>query len=100
MSDNPSDAGGAQPPVLMYSKTTCPYCHRAERILLERGVQGLQIIQIDREPLRRSEMITRAGGRTTVPQVFIGDRHIGGCDDLQALDARGGLVPLLCGSSV
>ena len=80
--------------VVMYSKTTCPYCHRAERLLRERGVDDLQIIQIDIERSRRDEMIRRAQ-RSTVPQIFIDDKHVGGCDDLHALDRAGGLVPLL-----
>jgi glutaredoxin 3 len=80
--------------VVMYSKTTCPYCHRAERLLRERGVDNLEIIQIDIERSRRDEMIRRAQ-RTTVPQIFIDDQHVGGCDDLHALDRAGGLVPLL-----
>ena len=80
--------------VVMYSKTTCPYCHRAERVLRERGVTDLEVIQIDIERSRRAEMIERAD-RSTVPQIFIGDKHIGGCDDLLELDRSGGLVPLL-----
>jgi len=80
--------------VVMYSKTTCPYCHRAERVLRERGVEDLDLIQIDVERPRRDEMIRRAG-RRTVPQIFIDDKHIGGCDDLVALDRAGGLTPLL-----
>lgn len=82
------------PKIVMYSKTTCPYCHRAERLLRERGVEDLEIIQIDIERERRAEMIERAG-RYTVPQIFIDDRHVGGCDDLIALDRAGGLAPLL-----
>ncbi len=80
--------------VVMYSKTTCPYCHRAEQVLRERGVNDLEIIQIDVERSRRAEMIERAN-RSTVPQIFIDGEHVGGCDDLEALDRAGGLVPLL-----
>lgn len=80
--------------VVMYSKTTCPYCHRAERVLRERGVKELEVIQIDIDRSRRAEMIERAH-RSTVPQIFVGDKHIGGCDDLLELDQAGGLVPLL-----
>jgi glutaredoxin 3 len=80
--------------VVMYSKTTCPYCHRAERVLRERGVKDLEVIQIDIDRSRRAEMIERAH-RSTVPQIFVGDKHIGGCDDLLELDDAGGLVPLL-----
>ncbi len=80
--------------VVMYSKTTCPYCHRAERLLRERGVTDIDLIQIDVDRSRRDEMIQRAR-RHTVPQIFIDDRHIGGCDDLVALDGAGKLAPLL-----
>ena len=80
--------------VVMYSKTTCPYCHRAEHLLRQRGVADLEVIQIDLERSRRAEMIERAD-RTTVPQIFIDGRHVGGCDDLYALDDRGQLEPLL-----
>jgi glutaredoxin 3 len=80
----------------MYSKTTCPYCHRAERVLRERGVTDLELIQIDIERSRRAEMIERAD-RSTVPQIFIGDKHIGGCDDLLELDRSGGLGPAPAG---
>lgn len=102
MSDTPggrpsSAARPAHPPIVMYSKTTCPYCHAAERLLRARGVTDFELIQIDLEPQRRGEMVERAQ-RTTVPQIFIGDRHIGGCDDLTALDRAGGLVPLLSGA--
>jgi len=72
--------------VVMYSKTTCPYCHRAERLLRERGVSEIEMIQIDIDRSRRDEMIKRAK-RSTVPQIFIDDRHVGGCDDLHALEA-------------
>ena len=80
--------------VVMYSKTTCPYCHRAERLLRERGVEDLELIQIDIDRDRRAEMIKRAD-RSTVPQIFIGDKHIGGCDDLMELDRAGALERLL-----
>lgn len=80
--------------IVMYSKTTCPYCHHAERLLRERGVQDLDIIQIDTDRSRRAEMLQRSN-RSTVPQIFIDDRHVGGCDDLVALDRAGGLLPLL-----
>ncbi|MGE0315466.1 MAG: glutaredoxin 3 [Lautropia sp.] len=89
----------ARPPIVMYSKTTCPYCHEAARLLRDRGVADFDQIQIDLEPARRQEMVERSGGRRTVPQIFIGDTHVGGCDDLFALDARGGLSPLLAGDS-
>lgn len=81
--------------VVMYAKTTCPYCHRARALLDEKGVQNLELILIDRDPSRRPEMIERAGGRTTVPQIFIDGQHVGGCDDLMALERVGKLDPLL-----
>ncbi|MDQ8034011.1 glutaredoxin 3 [Bordetella genomosp. 1] len=82
--------------VVMYSKDYCPYCSRAEKLLLDRGVTDLEKIQIDRDAAQRDIMIERTG-RRTVPQIFIGDTHVGGCDDLQALDRSGGLLPLLNG---
>ncbi|OAE63580.1 glutaredoxin 3 [Achromobacter xylosoxidans] len=82
--------------VVMYSKDYCPYCARAKSLLEQRGVTDLEIIQIDREPSQRDVMIERTG-RRTVPQIFIGDTHVGGCDDLMALDRSGGLTPLLNG---
>ncbi|WP_337842941.1 glutaredoxin 3 [Rheinheimera sp.] len=80
--------------VTIYTKDYCPYCVRAKSLLSSKAVQ-FEEIQIDRQPERRPEMIERAKGRTTVPQIFIGDRHVGGCDDLVALDAAGGLDALL-----
>lgn len=80
--------------VQMYSTAVCPYCVRAEQLLRARGVTEIEKIRIDLDAARRDEMIARTG-RRTVPQIFIGDRHIGGCDDLHALDAAGGLDPLL-----
>lgn len=82
------------PRVRMYATATCPYCIRAEALLLARGVTQLEKIRVDLEPARREEMM-RITGRRTVPQIFIGESHIGGCDDLHALDDAGGLVPLL-----
>nr|WP_217283133.1 glutaredoxin 3 [Paraburkholderia sp. NMBU_R16] len=78
----------------MYSTQVCPYCQMAERLLKSRGVEHIEKILVDRDPARREEMMERTG-RRTVPQVFIGDKHIGGYDDLAALDRAGGLVPLL-----
>ena len=80
---------------VLYAKTTCPYCPRARALLDEKGVQNLELILIDRDPSRRPEMIERAGGRTTVPQIFIDGQHVGGCDDLMALERAGKLDPLL-----
>lgn len=80
--------------VEIYTKAFCPYCTRAMRLLTSKGVSPDEI-DITMGGSRRAEMIERAGGRTTVPQIFIEGRHIGGSDDLAALDARGGLDPLL-----
>ena len=82
--------------VVMYAKDYCPYCSRAKALLTERGVTDLEIIRIDQDPAQRDVMIERTG-RRTVPQIFIGEKHVGGCDDLIALDRSGGLVPLLNG---
>ena len=80
--------------VEIYTKAFCPYCSRAMRLLAAKGVEATEY-DITMGGPRRQQMIQRASGRTTVPQVFIDDRHIGGSDDLAALDARGGLDPLL-----
>jgi glutaredoxin 3 len=82
--------------IQMYSTAVCPYCVRAEQLLRARGVTEIEKIRIDLEPERRDEMIARTG-RRTVPQIFIGDRHIGGCDDLYACDRAGELAGLLAG---
>jgi glutaredoxin 3 len=81
--------------VVMYCTAVCPYCVAAERLLKSRGVTEIEKIRIDLDPARQDEMMTRSGGRRTVPQVFIGDTHVGGFDDTSALDAAGKLVPLL-----
>jgi len=80
--------------VVMYTTAVCPYCQRAEMLLKQRGVEQIEKIRIDLDPARRDEMIEKTG-RRTVPQIYIGDRHVGGFDDLSALDREGGLVPLL-----
>lgn len=80
--------------VTIYTKAYCPYCVRAVGLLQEKQV-AFQEVRIDLQPERRDEMITRAGGRTTVPQIFIADQHIGGCDDMFALHAAGKLDSLL-----
>jgi len=80
--------------VEIYTKMLCPYCSRALRLLASKGV-NFEEIDITLGGPKRVEMIQRAQGRTTVPQIFINDRHIGGSDDLAALDAQGGLDPLL-----
>lgn len=80
--------------VQIYLTATCPYCIRAKQLLAARGVTQLDEIRVDLHPERRREM-TAITGRTSVPQIFIDGQHVGGCDDLHALDAQGGLVPLL-----
>lgn len=80
--------------VTMYCTSSCPYCHSAERLLLDKGVRDLQKIRVDAEPVRREEMIRRSG-RRTVPQIWIGDAHVGGCDDLHDLEREGRLDALL-----
>jgi glutaredoxin 3 len=81
-------------PVRMYTTQVCPYCQRAKALLKQRGVAAIEEIRIDIDPVQRDLMIERTG-RRTVPQIYIGDTHVGGCDDLVALDQRGGLLPLL-----
>lgn len=81
-------------PVKMYTTAVCPFCIQAKQILKSRGVELIDEIRIDMLPEERAKMM-EITGRRTVPQIFIGDTHIGGCDDLVALDSRGGLMPLL-----
>ena len=82
------------PPVTIYTTAFCGYCHSAKRLLARKGVE-FQEIDVGGDRARREEMVQRAGGRQTVPQIFIGERHVGGCDDLHALDAKGELDMLL-----
>jgi glutaredoxin 3 len=82
--------------ITMYSTGVCPYCQMAERLLRSKGVAEIDKIRVDLEPQRRVEMMEKTG-RRTVPQIYIGDRHVGGYDDLAALDRAGGLDPLLKG---
>ena len=82
--------------ITMYTTAVCPYCMRAEQLLRSKGVTDINFIRVDLEPGRREEMM-KASGRRTVPQIFIGDYHVGGCDDLFALDRAGKLDPLLHG---
>ncbi|NMM06189.1 glutaredoxin 3 [Polaromonas sp.] len=82
------------PTVKIYATGSCPYCIRAKQLLKERGVTELEEIRVDMLPGERQAMMELTG-RRTVPQIFIGDTHVGGCDDLVALDGRGGLLPLL-----
>lgn len=80
--------------VVMYTTATCPYCMNAERLLKSRGVTEIDKIRVDLQPELRLEMMEKTG-RRTVPQIYIGDRHVGGFEDLRALDLAGGLEPLL-----
>ncbi|MCK9514540.1 MAG: glutaredoxin 3 [Ottowia sp.] len=84
------------PTIKMYTTGTCPYCLRAKQLLKARGVAEIDEIRVDLEPGQRRHMVSETG-RRTVPQIFIGQKHIGGCDELVALDARGELEPLLAG---
>ena len=83
--------------VKMYTTAVCPYCIRAKQILKARGVDAIDEIRVDMHPQERMHMM-EITGRRTVPQIFIGDTHVGGCDELMALDSRGGLAPLLNGA--
>lgn len=80
----------------MYLTAACPFCQSAERLLAAKGVRDVERIRVDLEPARRGEMVQKSG-RRTVPQIWIGERHVGGCDDLYALEREGGLDPLLKG---
>ena len=82
--------------VKMYTTAVCPYCQRAKMLLKQRGVEHIEEVRVDTDPAQRDEMMKLTGQRT-VPQIFIGATHVGGCDDLMVLDGRGGLVPLLEG---
>ena len=84
--------------VKMYTTAVCPYCIRAKQILKSKGVEDIEEIRIDMQPEERMKMMEMTG-RRTVPQIFIGETHVGGCDDLIALDGRGGLMPLLNGAT-
>ena len=81
-------------PVKMFTTQVCPYCQRAKRLLEQHGVQAIEEVRVDLQPALRDTMV-QLTGRRTVPQIFIGDTHVGGCDDLYALDRRGALAPLL-----
>ena len=86
----------AAPRVAMYSTAVCPFCVRAEQLLRARGVSEIEKLRVDLDPALRLEMMEKTG-RRTVPQIFIGDTHVGGCDDLIALDHAGKLAELLAG---
>jgi glutaredoxin 3 len=78
--------------VEIYGSMFCGYCHRAKQLLTQRGIVFTEI-DVGTDPTRRAEMVERAGGRRTIPQIFIDDRHVGGCEELYALDREGGLAP-------
>ena len=80
--------------VKMYTTAVCPFCIRAKQILKAKGVEQIEEVRIDVDAAARDHMM-QTTGRRTVPQIFIGQTHVGGCDDLMALDAKGGLLPLL-----
>lgn len=80
--------------VKMYTTAVCPYCVRAKQVLKSKGVEQIEEIRIDTDPAARAHMM-EVTGRRTVPQIFVGETHVGGCDDLIALDAKGELLPLL-----
>jgi glutaredoxin 3 len=82
--------------IQMYTTQICPYCVQAKALLKQRGVAAIEEIRVDLEPAARDRMVARTG-RRTVPQIFIGDTHVGGCDDLIALDRAGKLAPMLQG---
>lgn len=82
--------------VRMYTTAICPYCIRAKHLLTARGVGKIEEIRVDLDPAQRDEMMKKTQ-RRTVPQIYIGDTYVGGCDELYALDAAGGLIPLLAG---
>lgn len=82
--------------VIMYTTAVCPYCIRAERLLESKGVTEIEKVRVDLDPAQRVKMMEMTG-RRTVPQIYIGDTHVGGFDDLYALDQAGGLTPLLNG---
>jgi glutaredoxin 3 len=83
--------------VKMYTTLVCPYCQQAKALLKQRGVEAIDEVRVDLDPVQRAQMMELTG-RRTVPQIFIGGTHVGGCDDLIALDQRGGLLPLLAGA--
>ena len=91
-SDTPASEPSSE--IIMYSTAWCGYCQRARNLLERKGAQFREI-KVDEVPGERATMMQKSGGRRTVPQIFIGERHVGGCDELHALDARRELAPLL-----
>jgi glutaredoxin 3 len=91
------DAGGIMARATVYTRPFCPYCDRALALLRRKGVE-IEEIEAGFDARLKAEMVSRSGGRTTFPQIFIAGQHVGGCDDLHALDDRGGLDPLLAQS--
>ena len=87
-----------RPTVTMYSQTFCPYCVMAKRLLAQKGVDPVEI-NVEEEPARREEMLTKSNGMRTVPQIFIGDHHVGGYTELAALDRAGELESMLAGET-
>jgi glutaredoxin 3 len=85
------------PSITIYTKSTCGYCHAAKDLLRQKNA-NFEEISVDSDPTRQAEMSRRANGRRTVPQIFVGDLHIGGCDDLYALERQGKLDPILGGA--
>ena len=83
-------------PIVIYTKATCPYCHAAKDLLRRKGAQ-FEEIGVDGDRAKQAAMALKAGGRSTVPQIFIGETHVGGCDDLYDLESQGRLDPLLAG---
>lgn len=92
-----SESSESHPPITMYSTAVCPYCIRAESFLKSKGVTAIAKVRVDLDPARRVEMMEKTG-RRTVPQIYVGDTHVGGFDDLVALDRAGKLEPLLAAS--
>lgn len=80
--------------IVIYTKDYCPYCHAAKQLLASKGAAFTEV-DIQKHPERRAEMVGKSGGRTTVPQIFIGGTHVGGCDDIHALNDAGGLDKLI-----
>ena len=84
-----------KPKILMYATGVCPYCIRAEQLLRRKGIADIEKVRVDLDPVQRDAMIQKSGGRRTVPQIFIGDTYVGGCDELYALERANQLDSLL-----